>query len=51
MIGSDITPLKESGSVIFSKGSVTKIKARTTTIEPGTKIEKGAKITITNSKN
>ena len=50
-IGSDITPLLESGPVIFSKGSVTKIKARTTTIEPGTKIEKGAEITITNSKN
>lgn len=50
-IGSDITPLLESGPVIFSKGSVTKIKARTTTIEAGTKIEKGAEITITNSKN
>ena len=49
-IGSDVTPLIDNGPVIFSNGSVTKVKARTTIIESGTKIEKGAKVTIINSK-
>lgn len=48
-IGSHVTPLKESGSVIFSKGSVTKIKAGNTILESGTEIKKGAEVTIESS--
>ena len=47
-IGSEVTPLKGNGPVIFEKGSVTKIKARTTIMESGTEIRQGAEVTIVN---
>ncbi len=47
-IGSDVTPLKEVGPAVFSNGSVTTIKAETTIMGPGTKINKGAKVSIIN---
>ncbi len=50
-IGSDVTPLREEGPAIFHKGSTTKINAETTIMESGTKIRKGAKVSINNSKN
>ena len=49
-IGSDVTPLKEEGPAVFSNGSVTKITAETTILNKGTKIDKGAKVSIINSK-
>lgn len=50
-IGSNVTPLREKGPVIFPEGSTTKINAETTIMESGTKIRKGAKVSIINSKN
>ena len=50
-IGSDVTPLREEGPAIFHKGSTTKINAETTIMESVTKIRKGAKVSINNSKN
>ena len=47
-IGSEVTPLKGNGPVIFEKGSVTKIKAGTTIMESGTEIRQGAEVTIVN---
>ena len=49
-IGSDVTPLREEGPDIFHKGSTTKIKSETTIMGPGTTINKGAKVSIINSK-
>lgn len=49
-VGSDVTPLKEKGQAVFSKGSFTNISADTIELEPGTIIKKGAKVSIINSK-
>lgn len=49
-VGSDVTPLKEKGQAVFSKGSLTNISADTIELEPGTMIKKGAKVSIINSK-